>query len=340
MTSARRLNHLPLHVVVAGAGVAGLEACLALRALAGDRTRITLIAPNRYFAYRPIRVHDPLAVQARVRVPVARLAHAAHADLRTDRVASVDPAARRIYTGGGDELPYDALVVCVGAQSAPVPARAEPFDDEHTADCRVLVRGAREGRIRSLALVEPPAPARAFDLYDLALDTAVALRRDESGAQLTLVTSEPAPLGVLGIPAAAMLRNTLGAHGVRVVESAYVKAIGRGELEVAPGPRLIQAERVIAAPRLRGPRLGHLPADADGFLPVDPHGRVSHMDGVYAAGDCTPFAVRHPSLAAEQADAAAAAIAADAGLPVVAEPFEPVLRGMLPTRLRWYVEAP
>ena len=36
----------------------------------------------------------------------------------------------------------------------------------------------------------------------------------------------------------------------------------------------------------------------------------------------------------------ASTIAADAGLPVAAEPFTPVLRGVLPSRLRWYVEAP
>ena len=113
-----------------------------------------------------------------------------------------------------------------------------------------------------------------------------------------------------------------------------------GELELAPRLRRIEAEHVLAAPRLQGPRLGHLPVAGDGFLAVDPHGRVPGLDGVYAAGDCTAFAVRHPSLAAQQADAAAAAVAADAGLDVPAEPFEPVLRGVLPSRRRRYVEAP
>ena len=64
------------------------------------------------------------------------------------------------------------------------------------------------------------------------------------------------------------------------------------------------------------------------------------MAGLFAAGDCTPFPVKHPSLAAQQADVVAAAIAADAGAPIAAEPFTPVLRGILPSRLRWYVEAP
>ena len=340
VSDGRRLRHVPARVIVVGGGVAGLETCLALRALAPDRVRVTLIAPNRYFVYRPVGVHDPLALDGHARTPVARLASIASAELRHDRLAAVDAAARRIHTTDGYELPYDALVVAVGAVSQAVPARAEPFDEDNTAGCRVLMHRLREGRVGSLAFVEPAPPTRAFDLYDLAIDAAVKLRHDRIAASLVLVTAAAAPLALLGVRAAGVLRATLGAHGVRVVESAHVRAIGHGEVELAPLSRRILSDRVVAAPRLAGPWLEHLPGDAEGFIPVDPHGRVRGAEGVYAAGDCTSFPVKHPSLAAQQADAAAAAIAADAGLPVDAEPFTPVLRGMLPSRLRWYIDAP
>ena len=39
-----------LDVVIAGGGVAGLEALLALHALAADRVRLTLIAPDAEFS--------------------------------------------------------------------------------------------------------------------------------------------------------------------------------------------------------------------------------------------------------------------------------------------------
>ena len=57
-----------------------------------------------------------------------------------------------------------------------------------------------------------------------------------------------------------------------------------------------------------------IPANADGFVAVDPHGRVAGVEDVWAAGDGTSFPVKHGGLAAEQADAAAAdiAVAADA----------------------------
>ena len=55
------------------------------------------------------------------------------------------------------------------------------------------------------------------------------------------------------------------------------------------------------------------------------------MRHVWAAGDGLAFPVKFGGLAAEQADAAAQAIAALAGADVTPEPFRPVLRGRLLT---------
>ena len=45
-------------VLIAGGGVAALEAALALRALAEDRVRVELLAPETQFWYRPLAVAD------------------------------------------------------------------------------------------------------------------------------------------------------------------------------------------------------------------------------------------------------------------------------------------
>ena len=55
------------------------------------------------------------------------------------------------------------------------------------------------------------------------------------------------------------------------------------------------------------------------------------LDEVFAAGDAAAFAVKHGSLATQQADAAASAIAAAVGAIAEPEPFRPVLHGMLLT---------
>lgn len=48
-------------VVVAGGGVAGLEAVLALRDLAAARVEMTLLSPDPDFVYRPMAIAEPFA---------------------------------------------------------------------------------------------------------------------------------------------------------------------------------------------------------------------------------------------------------------------------------------
>jgi hypothetical protein len=62
---------------------------------------------------------------------------------------------------------------------------------------------------------------------------------------------------------------------------------------------------------------------------VGAYGAVEGLSRVYAAGDGTTFPVKQGGIAAQQADTAAAAIAASLGAGVKPEPFEPVLRGRL-----------
>src|SRR3954469_22939666 len=55
------MHQNPTQVLVAGGGVAGLEALLALRALAGARVRLSLLAPEPDFVYRPLQTAEPFS---------------------------------------------------------------------------------------------------------------------------------------------------------------------------------------------------------------------------------------------------------------------------------------
>jgi sulfide:quinone oxidoreductase len=93
----------------------------------------------------------------------------------------------------------------------------------------------------------------------------------------------------------------------------------------------VPADHVVALPRLRGPSIAGLPHDGRGFVPIDRSGRVRGVEDVFAAGDAADFPIKQGGIAAQQADAAAEAIAAAAGSEVVPRPFDPVLRGLLLT---------
>ena len=106
----------PLRVLIAGGGVAGLEAALALRALAEERVCVELVAPEADFTYRPLAVAEPFRVAEVQRFPLDALVREAGADLRQGAVVEVDSVRRVVRTGEGEDLPYDVLLLALGAR--------------------------------------------------------------------------------------------------------------------------------------------------------------------------------------------------------------------------------
>ena len=145
------------------------------------------------------------------------------------------------------------------------------------------------------------------------------------------MTRESDPLGVFGRTASAAVAGRLAAAGIALRTGSFAQEYADGKLWLElEGP--LDADLVIALPRLHGPRLAGLPADDDGFVPVDPYARVRGVDRVWAVGDMTSRPLKQGGLAAQQADVAAAGIAARlAGRAVRPRPFQPRLRGMLLT---------
>ena len=326
----------PHRVVIAGGGVAGLEALLALHALAGDRVELTLVAPTPDFVYRPLAVAEPFALGAARRTPLADAARTAGATFVQAPLSAVDVANQTVALGDGETLPYDALVLATGAAAQPAFGDAQVFnwDDTSGADAiGGLLRDLEEGYSQRLTIVIPPGPGWPLPAYELALLIAGDARGMGMSPEITLVTSEQAPLAIFGARAVEVVTAELEQSGVHVELGAYA--------ELDPGPptaivmrpsgRCLEGGRILALPRLRGRAPRGIPADPDGFVSVDAHGRVVGAEHVWAAGDGIAFPVKFGGLAAEQADAAAADIAADAGAPVERTPFRPVLRGRLLT---------
>jgi sulfide:quinone oxidoreductase len=330
MRSARRTS-----VLIAGGGVAGLETLLALRALAGDRLDITILAPERSFLNRSMSVAQPFERQ---RVRGIRL-HDVAADLSAHwhrgAVDRVEHDRRRVVTTDGDVLPYDVLVLAIGARSRrewSADGVLSYHDGRDGPGYRMLLHELRDGRVRRVAFVKPAGASWPLPLYDLALMTAAQCREQRcAGVELALLTPEQEPLGIFGAPASAAVRRVLADAGIALQTASYAVPAARGWLRIAPGARRLHAERIVTEPRLVGPRLRGIPAARDGFIRTDAHGRLPGLDGVFAAGDATAFPVKQGGLAAQQAGAVAEAIAASVGAYVDPQPFRPVLRGLLMT---------
>src|ERR1700749_665332 len=117
-----------LKVLIAGAGVAGLESAFALHELAAERGAVTLIAPGEDFIYRPLSIGEPFSSSWAERYPLGPLAAAAGAELVSATLPSVGPQVRTIRTPGGTELSSDALILGLGASLRPYSDHATNVD--------------------------------------------------------------------------------------------------------------------------------------------------------------------------------------------------------------------
>ena len=154
-------------MLIAGGGVAGLEALLALRDVAGDRVELTLLAPEADFVYRPMAVAEPFGRGRADRYPLAEIASEFEAELIESALVEVDPAGRAVVTEMGQRLSYDALLVAVGARSEPALRRALTWTPETDAELfGGLLRDLDEGYVKRVAFVVPPAVAWPLPAYE------------------------------------------------------------------------------------------------------------------------------------------------------------------------------
>jgi sulfide:quinone oxidoreductase len=325
----------PHRVLVAGGGVAGLEALLALHDLAGERVALTLLAPERQFTYRPMAVTVPFARGHMQRHDLADVTRHVGAAFVRGELAEVDVDGSVAVTTDGRRFEYDALLVAVGAASEPVFSRVTTWTPEvDQAVFGGLLTDLEEGYAKRVAFVVPPEVAWPLPAYELALMTAWDARdMGQDDVRITVYTPEKSPLELFGSEASAALQRDLEEAGVDVVAGVTVEEDPEApaRLIAQPGNRPLESQRVIALPRAVARGVGGLAVDERGFIRTDGHGLVEGTRNVWAAGDGIAYPIKQGGLAAQQADAAAEAIAAVAGAGVEPQPFRPVLRGVLLT---------
>jgi sulfide:quinone oxidoreductase len=319
-------------VVILGGGVAGVEAMLALRDLAGDRVELEMHAPQSDFVYRPLAITEPFDHAEALRFDLRQMTERCGARLWLDSVASVNTQRRRIITHDRDELAYDYLVVACGTRSTQsVPGVTTFWGVSDEAAATQTIRELEAGVLERVVFTMPGGAGWPLPVYELALLAASQLAELEGrDAQLTIATPEDGPLRVFGRRASEQMSEFLARREIEVISGVHPVRFDRGMLFLAPGDP-IAADAVLSLPRLEGRRIDGLPHDAGGFIEVDDRGRVRGLEGVFAAGDVTSFPVKQGGIASQQADAIAEEIAHRLGLGAEPRPFDPVLRATLLT---------
>jgi sulfide:quinone oxidoreductase len=301
----------PFRVAIVGGGVAGVTAMLTLADLDDGRLAVELVAPGPDFVLSAQLVGAPWG-GAPIRASIAWIAGDHGAVHRQAAVAHVDAAGLVLTDVDGDARTYDAILVAPGGRPC------APYEGITTVGVDRLPAVLTQADRGSVAIVVPPGVGWKLPAYQLGLLAAAS-----GTAPVRVLTPEERPLQLFGPAAVGPVSDFLAWHHVDVERRTVV------DLATDPAALLALADHVVALPLVRGPGIGGLPSDADGFLHVDAIGRVRGLNGVFAAGDAVAGPIKQGGLAAHQAERAAHEIARLAGLPVRPQSESATVRGKL-----------
>lgn len=315
-------------VLVLGGGFGGVSVAHHLRMLAPEHETI-LVSRSTHFmmGFRKnaeLVGSEPMDAGRR---PLAALEERG-IRLRNGDVSRIDPAAHGAQVDG-ETIEADALVVALGAETAPdaVPGLAEhghnAYDPERVPAAAEALASLKAGRVAigifGAPYTCPPAP------YELALLADEAARRRGAKLELHTFTPQPMSLPVLGTTGCEVVEGRLGIRGIRFTANAKAERVEQGRVVLAGGGD-IPFDLLLAVPPHRCPQVvvdAGL-AQAGGWVKVDPATLETGSEGVYAVGDCTaiPLATGQPL--------PKAGVLAEAEGRVVAERIAATLNGIRP----------
>jgi NADH:ubiquinone reductase (H+-translocating) len=292
-------------VVIVGAGFAGLSAA---RALAQDRAtppvRVTLVDRHVYSTFQPLLYQvatgglNPGDVAYPIRTFVRR--HRVH--YRHGRVVGVDSEMRRIHLADGSTLPYDYLVIAVGADANyfGIPGAAEHsaalYTRTEAIDLRDLLMGAleklAESHRRSASVVVVGGGPTGVEMAGTLAELRTALQETFPGAEQTevsvaLVEQAPELLGTFDPRLRQYARRELEHRGVEVRVGTGITEVGPDFVRLRDGTTLPAHLTVWAAGVAVDSSVSEwgLPQGPGGRICVGPDLLVEGHDRVFAVGD-------------------------------------------------------
>jgi sulfide:quinone oxidoreductase len=313
------------HVVVLGAGFAGLELATRLRELLADDVYVTLLDQNESFAFGFSKLDVLFGHRATADVQLHyRDISRAGVEFRCERVTSIDPSTRRVTTDAGS---YDADILAVTLGADYDPAATPGFEEggfeyysfAGAERLRDELRGFESGRIVIGILGQPfkcpPAPFEgALLLHDHFVEG--GMRGD---VDIRVVGPMKAPVPITPEMSQAFLA-ALGARDIEYLPEQLVVELDPDERAARlAGGGSIPYDLFIGIPVHRAPEVVAASGLAvDDWVPVDRANMATRFPGVYAIGDVAAMGI------------AKAGVFAEAAARVVAEDIAARLRGGQP----------
>ncbi|MBB5206550.1 NAD(P)/FAD-dependent oxidoreductase [Chiayiivirga flava] len=300
------------HIVVIGAGLAGMSAAYELRETLGGDVRITVVGDGERFSFTPSNPWVALGWRTAEEITLAASDYLARKDIAyvPDAVAAIEPDVNTVTTGTGRRLGYDDLLICTGPRLAfeDVPGLG-PAPGHTQSVCTTPHAQAAWDAYR--AFLDAPGPivigavqgASCFGpAYEFAMmvEHDLRKRRLRDRVPMTFVTSEPyvGHMGLGGVgDSRGLMESLMRERGIQWIANASVDAVRADAMDVSEHDEqgavkrrhvlpfgyamLLPAFRgvapVAAVDRLCNPR---------GFVLVDAHQRSTAYPNIHAAGVC------------------------------------------------------
>jgi NADH dehydrogenase len=314
-------------IVVLGGGFGGVTATRHLERLCGRRPgfELTLVSRDNFFVLTPLLFE---ACSGRLELrhcaqPIRpALRHARFIEATVESVDVENRIARAVGPDGGAyDLPYDQLVVALGA--APnemlIPGSSSAFTFKTMADALLLRNQVIEQFERADAASDPALRRRSLTFAviggglvgiellgeltafaDDVLHYYPRLRRDE--LRFHLFEAGPRTLPEVDPALAAVATRVLAKRGANIRASTPVRALEPGRIHLADST--IEAGTIVlAAGIMANPAIARIPVAQDdrGRIAVDATMRSRSHPDVWALGDCAaipgPTGRPYPALA-------------------------------------------
>lgn len=307
------------HIVILGAGIAGITAAYALQSQLDPSDAVTVVSDQPYFHFVPSNPWIAMGWRERADVafPIGPCLESRGIRFIHSGVRHIEPGAMQVDLENGRQLVYDTLLIATGAAGM---TDAIPGMAEHT--CSVLHIDQAERAFTAYhdfvrhpgAIVIGAAPGASVlgPIYEYAflVDADLKRRNIRDRVDITLVTPEPWP-GHLGLGAEGDSRGAmqaaLAAAGIRVVCNAVTTRIDKDRIHVNEVDAAGGIQRTLELPyaySVYWPAFGGVPGvrsaaglvDGRGLVVVDEYLRNPDHPDVFALGACVaqPAAARSP----------------------------------------------
>ena len=302
------------HVVILGAGFAGLELAAQLSDTLADDVRVTLLDQNDSFSFGFSKLDILFGRKAAADV-LLRYADISKegVEFRRERVTSIDPEERRVTTDGGS---YDAdiLAVALGADYdfAATPGFEEGGSEYYSVAGAERMRDILPEFVSGTILIGilghpfkcPPAP---FEGALLLHDHLVA-RGIRADAEIRVIGPMSAPVPITKEVSQRFL-EALEERGIEYVPNQLVAELDtRGKTARLTSGAGVPYDLFVGIPVHRVPEVVERSGlAADGWVPVDHTNLTTRFPDVYALGDVAGAPVAKAGVFAE----AAAGVVAD-----------------------------